>query len=341
MKTIKRVFAALLIVAVLGAVSGCSDDRKLDGALNAMDTYMTFTLYGKNAEKALSDIKSLIQDCETRWSVTIEDSEISRLNREESASVSSTTAELLKLAKQYSTYTNGCFDPTVYPLVSAWGFTANGENRVPDADEIAQLKALVGVEKLNLNGNQAVLAEGTMVDLGGIAKGYAGDLCIASLKQNGIKSAIIRLGGNIQTLGYKPDGSSWRIGIQSPCSNDMIGIVSVYDKCVITSGAYERFFTDEGGTRYGHIISPFTGYPADNGLLSVTVICETGSFGDALSTALFVMGTEAAIDFWKSHEGFEVVFFADDGTLYVSEGIFPSFTETESKDVKTICEIKR
>jgi Membrane-associated lipoprotein involved in thiamine biosynthesis len=156
-----------------------------------------------------------------------------------------------------------------------------------------------------------------------------------------VKSAIVNLGGNVQTLGSKPDGSAWRIGIRSPYGSSLLGTVEVRNMCVITSGAYERSFTAPDGTVYGHIISPFTGRPVQNACVSSTVVAEEGAMADALSTALFVMGPEKAAEFWKAHGGFEFLLLDDQGTLYVTEGILSSFTSANGGDVKTVCEIKR
>ncbi len=347
--TIKLIVAAVVILAAAMLLylfypqtkqAQQAADIKYTDSLLAMDTYMTFTVYGDNAEKATNEVKALITDCEKSWSVTDENSEISRLNRTGEAVLSLRTKDLLEKAKAYCRYTDGHFDPTIYPLVRAWGFTT-GEYRVPASDELEELKKLTGADKLILLDDKAILSEGSMVDLGGVAKGYVGDLAMQTLKQNGIKSALISLGGNVQTLGVKPDGKNWIVGIRSPYDNGLIGKISIGEGCVITSGAYERHFTAEDGTLYGHIISPFTGKPAANGLVSVTIVADTGSKADALSTALFVMGTEEAIRFWKENAGFEVIMLSDDGTLFVSEGIYASFEPLDSKDVKTICEIKR
>ncbi|MBQ3669437.1 MAG: FAD:protein FMN transferase, partial [Clostridia bacterium] len=324
--TAALVIAAGAVVSIwLSKPNITASSEKAEGTLFAMDTYMTFAAYGENGKDAIENAKKLIQDCEALWSVTDENSEIGRLNLTGTLVASSETVRLLTFAKEYCAYTNGCFNPAVYPLVRAWGFTT-GEYRVPDESEINALLNSVDIDNLKIKGNTVTLEPSAMIDLGGIAKGYAGDLVIDSFRTRGINSALISLGGNVQALGTKPDGSAWKIGIQSPYDNALIGVVDVIDKCVITSGVYERYFVAEDGTVYGHIISPFTGKPASKGLVSVTVICDRGSFADALSTSLFVMGTEDAIEFWRTHEGFDIVLMSDDGTVYVSEGVFGAYT---------------
>ncbi|MBR4235177.1 MAG: FAD:protein FMN transferase [Clostridia bacterium] len=183
--------------------------------LFAMDTVMTLTAYGKNAETAIEQAKKIVLENEARWSVTKESSEVFHLNSQGSAEISAETFEIVSRALEMSELTDGAFDITVYPLVNAWGFTA-GTHRVPDEAEIKELLLLVGRDKLTISGSSAYLNAGSMIDLGGIAKGYTGDMIIDAFKSCGINSALINLGGNVQTLGAKPDGSAWRIGIKSP-----------------------------------------------------------------------------------------------------------------------------
>ncbi len=306
----------------------------------AMDTYMTLTAYGKNAEAALDEAIRLIQQNEAQWSVTRMQSEISRINRGELVAPAKATNALISRALELSRYTMGAYDPTVYPLVSAWGFTT-GEHRIPSDAEIAELLTLCGTEKILIGEDGVKAQNGAMLDLGGIAKGYTGDMLCELLREKGVKHALLNLGGNVQTLGTKPDGSPWRIGIRSPLDDSLIGAVAVKDQCVITSGAYERCFTGEDGKVYGHIISPFTGKPVDNGTLSVSVVCTEGAMGDALSTALFVMGPEQALSFWRENEGFELILLDDAGTLYVTEGLGASFTNRSNSAVKRVCKVKR
>ena len=165
------------------------------------------------------------------------------------------------------------------------------------------------------------------IDLGGIAKGYTSSRIMDIFKENGITSGLVNLGGNVQALGTKTDGSNWRVAVQSPDdTEDYLGVLSIQDKAVITSGGYERYFEQDGVT-YHHIIDPKTGYPAKNGLVSVTIVSSDGTLADGLSTSLFIMGEEKAAEFWKAHSNeFEAIFVTDDGTIYVTEGLKDSFT---------------
>ena len=182
----------------------------------------------------------------------------------------------------------------------------------------------MGYENIKMNGNKITLSQGMSIDLGGIAKGYTGDCVMEAMTEYGVESALINLGGNVQTLGTKPDGSMWKIAIQDPESDGTIGTLSVSDAAVITSGGYQRYF-EENGTKYHHIINPKTGYPADSGLLSVTIVSDKGITGDGLSTALFVMGTSDAIAFWQEYGDFEAVLITKDD-IYITSGLENAFT---------------
>lgn len=162
---------------------------------------------------------------------------------------------------------------------------------------------------------------GMEIDLGGIAKGYTSSRVMEIFKEHGIKHGLVSLGGNVQALGAKVNGKPWRVAIQNPESDlEYLGILDIQDRCVITSGGYERYFV-ENGRRYHHIIDPRTGYPADSGLLSATIISRDGALADGLSTSLFIMGKDEAETFWRAHaDAFDYVLEDTDGTLYVTEG---------------------
>ncbi|MCR4622769.1 MAG: FAD:protein FMN transferase [Clostridiales bacterium] len=336
---LKRVVAVLAALIVCMSFTGCAKKETKSVSFFAMDTFITISVTGDDAKATLDWAKNLVETNEQKWSATLPDSLISRLNAGEKITPDADTARILERAAQMRDYTLGAFEPAVYPLVRAWGFTT-GEYRIPSDSEIEELLGQVLKDSVRRDGGQTYLAGG-MIDLGGIAKGMTGDMLLAGFRERGVASALINLGGNVQALGAKPDGSAWKIGIQSPYDDSVIGVVSIKNKCVITSGAYERYFLGEDGQVYGHIISPFTGRPVSNGVVSVSVIADEGAEADALSTALFVMGEHEALDFWRTHEGFDVILLTDSGTLYVTEGIWKDFTERSSLAVKQVCEIKR
>ena len=164
------------------------------------------------------------------------------------------------------------------------------------------------------------------IDFGGIGKGYTSNRVMEIFKEHGVTSGIINLGGNVQTLGSHTDGSKWNVAIKDPMhTDDMLGTLKISNQAVITSGGYERYF-EENGKTYHHIIDPATGYPADSGIISATMISEDGILADGLSTSLFIMGIDKATEYWRqSKESFDFILEDKDGTLYVTEGICDSF----------------
>lgn len=315
----KRVLAAILFVLLLcGCAAGPSYQKV---TFLAMDTVMTVNACGTD----LPDAEQLVKSLEKKLSVTDPESEIFRLNRDKTASVSTQTLNLLETALALCERTGGALDITIYPALTAWGFTTESKH-VPEASQIAALLPLIDYRKVQVDGSRISLPEGVMLDLGSVAKGYTGDVLIAALKESGVTSACLNLGGNVQVIGGKTDGSPWQIGVQDPHSDDVLGVLALRDQAAVTSGAYQRNFIGEDGNTYGHILDPETGYPADSGLAGVTVVGNCGVLCDGLSTALFVMGLDDAIRLWKSSRDFEAVFVNEDGSIAITEGLRDQFT---------------
>jgi len=290
-----------------------------------MDTYMSITAAGGDAEAALKEAQQAVFALERRLSATDAGSEIAALNAAGAGSVSDDTAALLERALSLAEETDGSFDPTVRPVMEAWGFTTEAYH-VPGAEELAGLVPLADWQQVALEGNSVALGEGQKLDLGGIAKGWASEIICGILRAHGVESALLYLGGSVQTLGTKPDGSLWRVGVQNPDgSDDHLGVLSVGECAVVSSGGYQRYF-EEDGRRYHHILDPETGYPAESGLAAVTVVCDDPVAADACSTALFVMGLEEARRFWSERsEKLDLVLYTDGGELYITEGLEGSF----------------
>ena len=329
-----RLLCALLAVLVL--LCGCekeppppeepAEEESHIATLLAMDTVMKLTVYGPDGQTAADRASARIEELEALLSVTDEGSEIFAANHSEGAAVpvSSDTAALLRKALELCGASEGTLDVTVYPVVRAWGFTT-GNYRVPEAGELRELLDRVDYNRVSLAGGPLTLPAGTEIDLGAVAKGYAGDQVMASLKAQGVSSAIIELGGNVQALGSKPDGSPWRVAVHAPDGSGYAGVLEIRDQAVVTSGGYERYFEEDGET-YWHIIDPATGYPAKSGLASVTVVSGSGVEADALSTSLFVMGRERAAEYWRAHGGFQCILISEDGSVAVTEGLEDSFS---------------
>lgn len=305
------------------------EDESESRDIFAMDTYMTLTAYGKNAKKALDAAVDEINNIEQLVSTGIDSSEVSQINKNGKGSVSETTGYLIKRSKEIYDSTNGVFDITIYPIMQAWGFPTENYH-VPGKKELKKLRGLMGADHVLYDEKKQEVTlnkEGMKIDLGGIAKGYTSSKVMDIFKENGISSAVISLGGNVQTLNGKPDGSDWRVAVENPAdTGSYIGVLSIKDKAVITSGGYERYFKQDGKT-YHHIIDPANGYPANNGLTSVTIVSDDGTLADGLSTSLFIMGPEKAQKYWKEHsDEFDTILVKDDGSILVSEGLAEYFT---------------
>lgn len=326
MRALRTRLAALAAAALaLAMATPCAAQTAASRSFFAMDTVMTVSAYGADAD-LLAACEGEAHRLEALLSVTDADSEIAQLNAEGRAELSRDARAPLEYALGVAAQTGGALDVTLYPVVRAWGFTT-GEYRVPGDDEIAALLARVGWEKVSLEGGEASLPEGTMVDLGAVAKGYASDRIAALLRAGGVESALIDLGGNIYCLGAKPDGREWRVGVRDPRNPaEYVGAITCRDCAVITSGCYERFFTGEDGTVYGHIFDPATGRPADSGLISATVVGALGTQCDALSTALYVMGAERAAELLATLDGVDALLVDTGGGLWLTEGLRDRFT---------------
>lgn len=330
---VKRVFVFLLAPLLL-LPYGCAPAQPLERTFFAMDTVMTLRLYEGGDENTLDQAEARVRELEGLWSVTDGTSEISTLNHDGSAELSPETAELLGAALDMCRRTDGALDISTYPVLRAWGFTT-GEYSVPGGEAIAALLPLVDYGRVALEAGAAALPPGMEIDLGSVAKGHTGDVLAAYLKENGVTSALLDLGGSIQAVGAKPGGSPWRVAIRDPAGEGNVGVVSVTDMAVVTSGGYERYF-EQDGVRYWHILDPRTGKPARSGLASVTVVGESGLLCDGLSTALFVMGLDGALDHWRQHRDFEAVFVAEDGSVTITAGLEDNFALTQKDRALTV-----
>ena len=335
---------SILIAALCLCLTGCGKQTtEATAQIFAMDTVMEVAVYGEHAEQAVKYTEKRIEELENRLSRTKADSLVSGLNRD--GSIRHLTYDywnLIARAKEYRDATNGAFDITIAPVMDAWGFTGDSF-RVPEQSELDTLLKKVNSDAIQMLGSPSdsvTLGEGQAIDLGGIAKGYTSDWVEQTFRANGIESGKISLGGNVFVLGGKPDGSDWRVGIKDPRNESgLAAILSLRDAYAITSGGYERYF-EENGKTYHHIIDPSTGYPADSGLLSVTVVAAdngpdwagagNGAMCDAFSTALFVMGEEQALDFWRNGGyDFDLVLVTEDGRVVITAGLADRFEEVK------------
>lgn len=321
-----RLLAALLS-ALLCALCGCGffpeggtkDVSAHERTLFAMDTEMDLRLYGDEDEACLAELAELLTRLDRQLSVTDPDSALSALNGA-GASEDETLCALVSRSLELGARTGGALDISLYPVSLAWGFTT-GTYQVPAEEELEALRGITGIDRLKLSAGRVELAEGMKLDLGAVAKGYAADLCRALAEERGL-SGVLALGGNIQTVGRKPDGSPWIIGIQDPDNPGkfILTLSLTGSRAVVTSGDYQRYF-ERDGVRYCHILDPETLRPAQSGLRSVTVVAGEGFLADGLATALFVLGPEKGLELWRASSDFEAVFVAADGTVTVTPGL--------------------
>lgn len=311
--------------------SGEAADKETEASkdLFAMDTYMTLTAYGEHAQEAVDKAAERVEALDALLSTGNENSEIHQLNQNGEATLSEEGGYLVERALELYKKTEGAFDIAIYPVMQAWGFPTQ-DYHVPDDDTLKEKLALADASKVNYDKDTRKIffdQDGMEIDLGGIAKGYTSSQIMQIYQDCGVTSGLVNLGGNVQALGCKTDGSKWRVAIQSPDdTEEYLGILEIEDQAVITSGGYERYFEEDGVT-YHHIIDPATGYPADSGLISVTIVSDDGTLADGLSTSLFIMGEEKAAQFWRENsDEFEAIMETSDGELYVTEGIADSLT---------------
>lgn len=323
----KKIFCIMLF-ACIALLSSCQRESKTE--FFAMDTVMNISAYGKNAENAVSQAKSEILRIASELDRKNEFGVLYKLNKSKSSD-NSELFNILQRSVDICDDTNGCLDITTEPLSAVWGFY-DQNYRIPNDDEITDVLKYVGYRNISFSDSQIFLKNNVNADMGAVAKGYAADCAAEILKGNGITSALISLGGNVRTIGKKTDGTNWKIGIQNPNdTSNSIAVIEASDVSVVTSGSYQRYF-ENNGKRYHHILNPKTGFPADSGLLSATVVTSDGLLADSLSTAFFVMGLENAKEYLAAHPNIGAIFVTTDGTLHYTNNLkIQSFAEKNIK----------
>lgn len=329
----KKLLCAVLALLLLTGCSSSGAQASVPEAsdsttrhVEAMDTIMSLTAYGSNRQAALDAAEEEIQRLDSLLSTGKPDSEISRLNQSGTLSLSEDTKALVNGAFALNKETNGAFDVTIYPLMELWGFPKK-EYHLPNQQELSEALALVGMDRIKYDAQTGTLTldQGQKIDLGGIGKGYTSQRVMEIFRQAGVTSGMVSLGGNVQCLGTKPDGSLWRIGIQAPWEEEgeIAAVVEIADQAVITSGGYERYFVDNTtGETYCHILDPKSGYPVKSDLSSVSIVSSDGMLADGLSTSLYLMGLEGAQAYWRAHSTqFQAILIDNEGKLYVTDGL--------------------
>ena len=312
------------------AADGAASEKH-ESQVFAMDTVMMLTAYGENGPAALAAAEEVIYALEEDLDPTNPAGSVYAINAGAGSyvPVSESCVEVMLTTMDKWNETGGAIDPGLFPIIKAWGFTL-GEYRVPGQTEINGLLAdkNTGGILIDEKSGSVYIPQRMEISLGAVGKGYTAQKALEAMAAAGVESAIVSLGGNVQTLGdTKPNGARWQVAVTDP--NDTgayVGILSIGEAAVVTSGGYQRFFEQDGVT-YIHIIDPETGYPVDNDLLSVTVVTEDGAEADALSTSLFVMGAEGALEHYRTVGGFELVLITEENEIIVTPGLADSFEE--------------
>lgn len=321
MKRITALFMAIMLAAMLG---GC---KKTEESLQtyALGTICTQTVYDGDTS-VMKSSEQILYDIDARMSRYRDGSEIDAVNESaDFVKISEDTEYVIKTAQQVSELSEGAFDISMGILSAEWDIVNNPH--VPTAEKIAADLAQVGYEKIVLENGEIKTPEGMIIDLGGIAKGYAADALAKKYREAGVKSALINLGGNIYAIGNKPDGSKFLIGIADPDnSTDYFAVIEIADTALVTSGAYERNFTAPDGTFYHHILDPKTGYPADSGVISVSILSDNSTLADALSTAVYILGADKGIELLESIPNADGIIVRNDKTVVCTKGFLEKYS---------------
>lgn len=338
-KSKKRIFYFWIISLLIFSLTGCnnktSEPISKEGLL--LGTPCIVTVYDNVSRDALEKAFARIQEIDDKMTVNNSNSEIMSVNSKAGSDfvkVSPDTFFVVKTANEYSKLSQGKFDVTIGPIVKLWNIGTD-KAKVPSTKEIENVLPLVDYKNMVLNEkeNSIMLKDKNMsLDLGAIAKGYAGDEVKRILQENGVEHAIINLGGNILTVGNKNDGSNWKLGVQNPFDSrgEYMGTLEESNKSIVTSGIYERFL-ESNGKKYHHILSPENGYPIENGLVSVSIITDKSIDADALSTTTFALGLNEGLKFIQSLPNTEAIFVTQNKDVYITSGLKDNFKITNSE----------
>ena len=329
MKKSLRIICLVLCMAI--ALSGCGEASEKKKQVFAMNTMFTLTAYGNKASAGINAAEASIIAIDAMSDPDVETSMCYTLNHAngQQVNVSGQIAEMLVDAKEVYDRTGGAYDLPVYPLIVRWGFD-HGRYYIPAPEEISADLKLLCMDKMNISkfptsGTYAVtFPEYGSLTFASCARGCAAKYAVDAMRKNGVTSGIVSLAGNIQTLGKKPDGTNWSVGITDPKNpSGYLGILSVGEAAIVTTGSFQQYMPSS--PNYHHIFNTSSGYPTSNGLLSVTIICEDGTYADCLSTAMFALGQGRAINYWRQYGGFEMILINESGNVVCTSGLLEEF----------------
>jgi len=334
---LKKVLVPVLILVLF--LSACAQPKIVSGATFALDTLVDLKIYGYRNQKAgealIQDSFDLLSSLEDTLSLHVEGSDIYNLKQNAGVrpvAVSDLTYRVLEDSLFFSEKTGGLFDVTIGPLIDLWAIDPP-DGHYPSAAELDAVLPLIDYHRIEFLGNNQIELrdKGMVANLGAIAKGTIADELKAFLIENGVKSALINLGGNVLAVGSKPDGSSFVIGIQDPDKGrgEYLLSLEINDEAVVSSGDYERYFEYEG-KKYHHILNPKTGFPADTNIKQVTIVTQNSQMADGLSTSVLLLGVQDGIRLVESLDGVEAILMTKDNYIYFTEGLRGKYQAQES-----------
>ena len=304
----------------------------------AMDTEVTCKIFSDERSRESDLVTNELKKLEKKLSRFVKKSEVWKINSnagKKPVKVSRDTFELLAESKRYSELSGGLFDISIAPLMDLWGY--KNSLSPPENDRIEKTVSLVNYMDLILNERkQTVMLRkpGQAIDLGAIGKGFAADRCTALLKNKGIDSAFISIGGSVSLIGRKPGGSLWSVGIRHPRkTGELIGVLQSESKHIVTSGDYERFFIDKNGRCWHHILNPKTGYPMNSGIASVTVVAHSAVQADALSTIIFLSGIGEAYRYIEQFADIQIIIIDEKSNIYITQGLKDFFSSVQNSEI--------
>ncbi|HEY5557601.1 FAD:protein FMN transferase [Acetobacterium sp.] len=343
MKTKKMIIQISCLVLGLSLVismfTGCNKGKTITRNDFLLDTFVSITLYGESDEALLDKPFDKIKELNTTLTEIDSQSDLTRIKDNAGVQpvvVSEATYRIIEKGINYSKISGGYFDATAGPLIDLWGIHAPEIKEAPSPELIAAAQQKIDYKKVVLDPDKKTVylpEPGMSINIGSVSKGYIADAVMAVIKEEGVKHAIVNLGGNVLVMGGKEDGSPFGVGVEDP--NDpgkgYIGVLSIKDGSIVTSGDYQRYFTDAAGKRYHHILDPFTGYPSDSGLTQVTAVTDASVDGDGLTTTLFLLGLDKGLALVEKMPGVEAIFVTKDNKIFVTKGLKDTFVFDKEK----------
>lgn len=333
MKTKKKILQISALVVGLSLVmllfAGCNQGKTVTQSEFLLDTFVSITFYGESDNVLLDKPFEKIKELNDTLTAIDGQSDLTRIKDNagiQPVVVSEATYRIIEKGINYSKISGGYFDATAGPLIDLWGIHAPEIKEPPTPESIAAAKEKIDYTKIVLDPAQKTVyltEPGMSINIGSVSKGYIADVVMATIKDEGIKHAIVNLGGNVLVMGGKADGTPFGVGVEDP--NDpgqgYIGVISKKDASVVTSGDYQRYFTDAAGKRYHHILDPFTGYPSESGLTQITAVTNASIDGDGLTTTLFLLGLDKGLALVEQMPGVEAIFVTKDNQVIATKGL--------------------